>query len=434
VSDTNPSTMAMDIVDELQWRGLIAQSTDLDALRVRLKAGPVTVYCGFDPTAPSLHIGNLVQLLTLRRLQQAGHRPIGLVGGATGLIGDPKPNAERTLNDPEVVAGWVERIRFQVERFIEFGDFPNSALLVNNVDWIGELSAIELLRDIGKHFSVNHMLAKEAVSARLAGSGISYTEFSYMILQALDFLGLYRRHGCTLQIGGTDQWGNITAGLDLIRRVETVLPRGSVHAFSVPLLTRADGAKFGKTEGGTIWLDPELTSPYAFYQFWINADDRDIGNQLRVFSFGSRDEIEALEKETIQRPAARLAQRALAEELTMLVHGPAECARVVAASRALFGQGALDQLDAATLTAALRETPLADLPAGPLPPVVDLLVATGLCSSRSEARRAIEQGGAYLNNRKVTDPDAVPADADLLHGQWLVLRRGKRNLAGIHRP
>ena len=342
-----------DILDDLHWRGLIAQSTDEEALREALAAGPITYYCGFDPTAPSLHTGNLVQILTLRRLQQAGHRPIALVGGATGLVGDPKPNAERALNDRDVVAVWVERIRAQIEPYLDFTG-ENSALLVNNLDWTASLSAIELLRDIGRHFRVNRMMAKEAVNARLQSDvGISYTEFSYQILQGLDFLELYRRHGCTLQTGGSDQWGNLTAGVDLVHRVEG----RSLHLLATPLVTKADGTKFGKTEGGTVWLDPELTSPYAFYQFWINADDRDVITYLKFFSFRSRGEIEELAELTHSRPQARTAQRALAEEITGLVHGSEECARVAAASRALFGQGALEELDERTLSASLAELP-----------------------------------------------------------------------------
>ncbi|RAY17251.1 tyrosine--tRNA ligase [Actinomadura craniellae] len=417
-----------DILDDLAWRDLIAQSTDLDELRALLAAGPVTLYCGFDPTAPSLHLGNLVQILTIRRFQEAGHRPIGLVGGATGLIGDPSgKSAERTLNSTEVVAGWVERIRGQVSRFLDFGAGPTGALMVSNLDWTGSLTAIEFLRDIGKHFPVNRMLARETVKARLDTVGISYTEFSYVLLQSMDYLELYRRYGCRLQTGGSDQWGNLTAGVELIRRAEG----GSAHALTTPLLTKADGTKFGKTAGGeNYWLDPELTSPYAFYQFWFNADDRDVEKFLKVFSFRSREEIEALLKETADRPALRAAQRALAEELTTLVHGEQECARVIAASRALFGQGALEELDERTLAAALAEVPKASLPLGVLPPVVDLLVESGLCKSRSEARRTIAQGGAYVNNVKVGSEDAVPVAEDLLHGRFLVLRRGKRSIGG----
>ncbi|MFE5587681.1 tyrosine--tRNA ligase [Kitasatospora sp. NPDC056531] len=412
-----------DIVDELRWRGLIALSTDEDALRKAFADGPVTFYCGFDPTAPSLHLGNLVQILTMRRIQQAGNLPLGLVGGATGLIGDPKPTAERVLNDPETVAGWVERLRGQISRFLDF-EGPYAARMVNNLDWTSGMSAISLLRDVGKYFRVNNMIAKEAVARRLnSDAGISYTEFSYQILQGMDYLELNRRYGCTLQTGGSDQWGNLTAGTDLIRKADGK----SVHALATPLIVKADGTKFGKTESGTVWLDPELTTPYAFYQFWLNADDRDVSNFLRIFSFRSKEEIEALERETTERPAARLAQRALAEELTTLVHGAEQYERAVAASKALFGQGDLADLEAPTLAAALAEVPKAEV--SELQPVVDLLVAVGLAPSRSAARRTIKEGGAYLNNVKVTDEEAVPTEADLLHGRWLVLRRGKRNLA-----
>ncbi|MFE7564365.1 tyrosine--tRNA ligase [Kitasatospora sp. NPDC057500] len=412
-----------DIVDELRWRGLIALSTDEDALRKAFADGPVTFYCGFDPTAPSLHLGNLVQILTMRRIQQAGNLPLGLVGGATGLIGDPKPTAERVLNDPETVAGWVERLRGQISRFLDF-EGPYAARMVNNLDWTSGMSAISLLRDVGKYFRVNNMIAKEAVARRLnSDAGISYTEFSYQILQGMDYLELNRRYGCTLQTGGSDQWGNLTAGTDLIRKADGK----SVHALATPLIVKADGTKFGKTESGTVWLDPELTTPYAFYQFWLNADDRDIPNFLRIFSFRSKEEVEELERETTERPAARLAQRALAEELTTLVHGADQYERAVAASKALFGQGELADLEAPTLAAALAEVPKAAVTE--LQSVVDLLVAVGLSPSRSAARRTIKEGGAYLNNAKVTDEEAVPAEADLLHGRWLVLRRGKRNLA-----
>lgn len=415
-----------DIVDELKWRGLFALSTDEDALRKALADGPVTFYCGFDPTAPSLHVGHLVQALTMRRLQQAGHRPLALVGGATGQIGDPKPTAERTLNDPETVAAWVERVRAQIEPFLSFeGD--NAAVMVNNLDWTAGMSAIEFLRDIGKHFRVNKMLTKDSVARRLeSDQGISYTEFSYQLLQGMDFLELYRRHGCTLQQGGSDQWGNLTAGLDLIHRLE---PHANVHALATPLMTKADGSKFGKTEGGAVWLDPEMTTPYAFYQFWLNVDDRDVSRYLRILSFRSRAELEELERLTEERPQARAAQRALAEELTTLVHGAGQCAAVIAASKALFGQGELGELDEATLAAALSELPHARV-AEP-GPVADLFAEVGLVASKSAARRTIKEGGAYVNNVKVAAEDAVPAAGELLHGRWLVLRRGKRNLAAI---
>lgn len=415
-----------DIVDELRWRGLIALSTDEDALRKAFADGPVTFYCGFDPTAPSLHLGNLVQILTMRRIQQAGNRPLGLVGGATGLIGDPKPNSERTLNAPEVVGEWVGRLRGQIERYLDF-EGPYAATMVNNLDWTSGLSAISFLRDVGKYFRVNKMIAKEAVARRLnSDAGISYTEFSYQILQGMDFLELNRRYGCTLQTGGSDQWGNLTAGTDLIHRVE---PAASVHALATPLITKADGTKFGKTESGTVWLDPERTTPYAFYQFWLNADDRDVSQFLRIFSFRTHAEIEELERLTEERPQARAAQRALAEELTTLVHGAEQCAGVVAASKALFGQGELAELDAATLAAALSEVPHARV--AQLLPVVDLLTEVGLAASKSAARRTVKEGGAYVNNVKVADAEAVPDAGELLHGRWLVLRRGKKNLAAV---
>jgi len=414
-----------DIVDELKWRGLIALSTDEDALRKAFADGPVTFYCGFDPTAPSLHMGNLVQLLTMRRIQDAGNLPLGLVGGATGLIGDPRPTSERTLNDPETVADWVLRLRGQVERFLDF-EGPHAARIVNNLDWTSGMSAIGLLRDIGKYFRVNTMIAKEAVARRLnSDAGISYTEFSYQVLQGMDYLELNRRYGCTLQTGGSDQWGNLTAGTELIRKAEGK----SVHALGTPLIVKADGTKFGKTETGTIWLDPELTTPYAFYQFWLNADDRDVANYLRIFTFRSQEEIAELERLTAEQPAARAAQRALAEDVTTLVHGEEQLARAVAASRALFGQGDLADLDDRTLAAATAELPTAQV--AELGSLVDLFVATGLVASKSAARRAVKEGGAYLNNVKVTDEEAVATAADLLHGRWLLLRRGKRSLAAV---
>jgi tyrosyl-tRNA synthetase len=417
-----------DIIDDLSWRGLIAVSTDLDDLRRALDSAQVTVYVGFDPTAPGLHIGNLVQLLTLRRLQLAGHRPIGLVGGATGLIGDPSgKSAERALNAPEVVAGWVERIRGEVSQFLDFTPGPASALLVSNLDWTGNLSAIDFLRDIGKHFPVNQMLSREVVRARLESGGITFTEFSYQVLQGNDFLELHRRHGCTLQVGGSDQWGNLVSGVDLIRRVTGDV----VHALATPLITKPDGTKYGKTEGEAVWLSSELMSPYAFYQFWINRADAEVPGLLRVFTFRSREEIEELERETAERPAARTAQRVLAEDITTLVHGAEEYSRAVAASQALFGQGDLGALDSKTLAAALAEVPSVTLKAGDaLPPVADLLAATGIAASKSAARRAIAEGGAYLNNVKVTEQDAAPQPSDLLHGRFLVLRRGKRTVGG----
>jgi tyrosyl-tRNA synthetase len=413
-----------DAIDELSWRGLIAISTDEKELRAALAAGPVTYYCGFDPTAPSLHIGNLCQILTLRRIQQAGHRPLALVGGATGLIGDPKPTAERTLNSPEVVAAWVDRIRGQIEPLLDF-DGPSAATIVNNLDWTAGLSAIDFLRDIGKHFRVNRMLAKEAVSARLnSDAGISYTEFSYQILQAMDFLELNRRYGCVLQVGGSDQWGNLTAGTDLIHRVQGT----SAHALATPLVTKADGSKFGKTETGTVWLDPTMTSPYAFFQFWLNAEDAKVGEYLKVFTFRSQAEIAEL---AVTRPQDRDAQRALARDVTTLVHGEDAATRVEEASRALFGGGELRDLDAATLADAVAELPSARLPRGRTP-VLDLLVATGLAASRGAARRTLQEGGAYVNNAKVTGGDDAAVDlGDLLHERWLLLRRGRRALAAV---
>jgi tyrosyl-tRNA synthetase len=442
-----------DIIDELTWRGLIAQSTDLEELRKALDAGPVTLYGGFDPTAPGLHIGNLVLLLTMRRFQLAGHQPIALVGGATGLIGDPSgKSAERVLNSRDVVAGWVERIRREVSRFLNFTPGPTGALIVSNLEWTEPLSALEFLRDIGKRFPVNQMLSRESVRARLEAGGISYTEFSYQILQANDFLELYRRLGCTLQAGGSDQWGNLVSGVDLIRRVEGA----AAHALATPLITKPDGTKYGKTEGGAIWISPDLMSPYAFYQFWLNRADEEIPGLLRVFSFRSREEIEALEQEASAKPAARLGQRALAEEMTILVHGADETAKAIAASRALFGQGDLTGLDAKTLAAALAEVPnrrvvlkgalfavsspalderqepaLAVYSLAELPTVADLMAATGIVPSKSAARRTIAEGGAYLNNRKVSEPDARPDQHDLLHGRFLVLRRGKRTVGGV---
>jgi tyrosyl-tRNA synthetase len=439
-----------DILEELSWRGLLAQSTDLDELRKALGQGPVTFYGGFDPTAPGLHIGNLVLLLTMRRLQLAGHRPIGLVGGATGLIGDPSgKSAERVLNPRELVAQWVERIRAEVSKFLDFGAGPTGAMMVSNLDWTAELSALDFLRDIGKHFPVNQMIAREAVKARLEAGGISYTEFSYQILQAYDYLELFQRYGCTLQVGGSDQWGNLVSGVDLIRRVTG----STAHALSTPLITKPDGTKYGKSEGGAVWISPDLMSPYAFYQFWINRTDAEVPNLLRVFTFRSREEIEALERETAEKPAARAGQRALAEDVTTLVHGADECAKAVAASRALFGQGDLAALDERTLAAALAEVPSAkirvpaagpvtvveppdaagrELAQGPdLPSVADLMAACGIVPSKSAARRAIAEGGAYLNNQKVSGEEARPGPADLLHGRFLVLRRGKRTVGGI---
>lgn len=419
--------MRADILGELEWRGLIAQSTDQDALRRDLDAGSMTLYCGFDPTAPSLHAGNLVPLLTLRRFQQAGARPIVLAGGATGMIGDPREVGERSLNSAETVQDWVGRIHGQLERFVEFDESPRSALIVDNLDWTGPLGVLDFLRDVGKHFSVNVMLGRETVKRRLAAEGMSYTEFSYLLLQSQDYLHLYRTHGCRLQIGGSDQWGNIVGGVELIRRVES----GSVHALTVPLVTDTEGRKFGKsTGGGNIWLDPEMTSPYAWYQYFVNVADADVGRYLRLFTFLQQEEIEVIEREIAERPHLRAGQRRLAAELTTLVHGRHQTDQVTAASGALFGRGDLRELDAATLDAALAEVPTAAVGIAERPTIVDLLVATGLADSRGAARRTVGEGGAYVNNVKISDEHWIPATADALPGGWLVVRRGKRNLAG----
>ena len=418
----------MNLIEDLRWRGLLAQSTDEAALLESLKK-PITLYCGFDPTAPSLHAGNLVVLLVLRRFQLAGHNPIALVGGATGLVGDPSgKNEERTLNSTEIVEAWVNRIRKQVSAFLDFDAPKNPAQVVNNLDWTAPLSAIEFLRDIGKHFSVNQMLSKDSVSARLEAGGISYTEFSYQVLQSYDFLELFRRNNCTLQVGGSDQWGNIVAGLDLIRRVE----QGSGHALTVPLLMKADGTKFGKTAGGSVWLDPEMTSPYAFFQFWLNSDDKDVINFLKVFSFKSHDEIKELEKSHNENPGLREAHRALARELTSLVHSEETTQRVEAAARALFGQGELSELDEATLASALAELPRTTISAQEeIPTWVDLLAATGVVDSKSAARRIVKEGGAYLNNEKISGEDFRLEKSHFLCGKYAVLRKGKRDLAAV---
>ncbi|MEI7659563.1 MAG: tyrosine--tRNA ligase [Actinomycetes bacterium] len=418
----------MNLLEDLRWRGLLAQSTDESALLEALKK-PITLYVGFDPTAPSLHVGNLVVLLVLRRFQLAGHTPIALVGGATGLVGDPSgKNEERTLNSSEIVEGWVNRIRTQVSAFLDFSIAKNQAIVVNNLDWTSPLSAIEFLRDIGKHFSVNQMLAKDSVSARLEVGGISYTEFSYQVLQSYDFLELFRRNNCTLQLGGSDQWGNIVAGLDLIRRVEG----GSGHALTVPLLTKADGTKFGKTAGGSVWLDPEMTSPYAFFQYWLNTDDKDVINFLKVFSFKSHEEITEIENLHNANPGLREAHRALARELTSLVHTELTTNRVEAAAKALFGQGDLAELDEATLTSALAELPRTTIAKDqPIPTWVDLLAATGVVDSKSAARRIVKEGGAYLNNEKISGEDFAPQKSDFLCGKYAILRKGKRDLAAV---
>ncbi|MFE7745761.1 tyrosine--tRNA ligase [Nocardia sp. NPDC057455] len=426
--------MSGDIIDELTWRGLIAQSTDLDALRAAAAAGPLTLYAGFDPTAASLHAGHLVPLLALKRFQRAGHRPVVLAGGATGLIGDPRDVGERTMNSTDTVADWAGRIRSQLERFVDLDDSPTGAVIVDNMDWTGPLTAVDFLRDIGKHFSVNVMLARDTIKRRLDGEGISYTEFSYMLLQANDYLQLRRNYGCTLQVGGSDQWGNIIAGVELNRRVDSA----SVHALTVPLVTSADGKKFGKsTGGGSLWLDPEMTSPYAWYQYFVNTADADVVRYLRWFTFLSRAELDELERATAERPHAREAQRKLAAEMTTLVHGEADTRAVQLASQALFGRGELRELDEPTLGAALREAAVdgevAQTKAGEPSTIVDLLVATGLSESRGAARRAVNEGGASVNNVKISDLEWTPSEADYLHGRWLVLRRGKKNLAGVLR-
>ena len=420
--------MTKELLADLDWRGLIAQTTDRDALTRDLESGPISFYVGFDPTAASLHIGNLAVICTMRRFQLAGHKPIPLVGGATGLVGDPSGrNEERSLNDESVVVDWVNRIRKQLEQFLSF-EGANSATMANNLDWTAPISALEFLRDIGKHFSVNQMLSKDSVSARLEGGGISYTEFSYQVLQALDYLELYRRQNCTLQMGGSDQWGNIVAGLDLIRKVEG----GTGHALTIPLITKSDGNKFGKSVGGSVWLDPEMTSPYAFFQFWIGVEDADVEKLLKVFSFKSREEIEVLLVSLKDNPGAREAHRALARELTSLVHGEHNAQQSEAAAKALFGQGELSELDEATLQSALSQLPRAEIKKEEIiPSWVDLLVATGVVDSKSAARRIVKEGGAYLNNEKISGEDFVPSIASALYGRFLILRKGKRDLAAI---
>ncbi len=413
------------LLDDLEWRGLLAHTTDRDALGAALADG-VRFYVGFDPTAPSLHMGNLVQVITARRLQNAGHTPFALVGGATGMIGDPKESGERSLNSVDTVKEWTDRVRGQIEPFLDF-DGDNAATMVNNYDWTAGLSTIDFLRDIGKHFPVNRMLARDVVRTRL-GAGISYTEFSYVLLQSMDFLQLYRDHGVTLQFGGSDQWGNLTGGVELIRRADG----GRAHAFATPLITKADGTKYGKTEGGALWLDPEMMSPYAFHQFWLNAEDEKVGELLRVFTFLPREEIQRLEAEHAEKPFLRAAQKALADEVTTLVHGAEETARAKAAAHALFGGGELADLPVETLAAALREAGAVEVSrGGGLPGVVDLLVDTGLAASKGEARRTISEGGAYVNNRRVDDVDASLAEGDLVGGRWVVLRRGKKRFAGV---
>lgn len=420
--------MTRALLEDLRWRNSIAQTTDIEALAQYLSGGSRTLYLGFDPTAPSLHIGNLVALTVLRRFQIAGHKPIALVGGATGLVGDPSGrNAERSLNEVEVVNEWVERIHHQLAGFLDFSG-SNAAIMANNMDWTAPVSAIHFLRDIGKHFSVNQMLSKDSVSARLESGGISYTEFSYQVLQAFDYLELNRRQDCHLQIGGSDQWGNIVAGVDLIRRVEGK----SAHALTIPLLTKADGAKFGKTADGSIWLDPEMTSPYTFFQFFLNSDDRDVEQLLRTFSFKSHDELEVLFDSLKTNPGAREAHRALAREVTSLIHGAEQCEKVELAAKALFGQSEIRELDEKTLESALRELPRTTIQRGSdFPSWVDLITAAGVVESKSAARRVVKEGGAYINNEKISGEDHAPSQNDLLCGRFIVLRKGKRDLAAV---
>ena len=415
-----------DVWDDLTWRGLVAQSTDEEALRASLAAGPITFYVGFDPTAPSLHFGHLVQLVVARALQDAGHRPLLLVGGSTGQIGDPRDSGERTLNSTEVVAGWVERIRGQVEQYLDF-DGPNAARVVNNLDWTAPMSVLDFLRDVGKHFPVNRMLARDVVRKRL-DDGISFTEFSYVLLQSLDYLELHRRHGCTLQFGGSDQWGNITAGVELVRRADDA----RVHALATPLMTKADGTKFGKTEGGAVWLDPSLTSPYAFHQFFLNAEDAKVVEYLKVFTRRSRGEIDELERQTREQPQLRLAQKALADDVTALVHSSTERDAAVAAASALFGRSDLRDLAGDVLAGVAAELGATKLAASDgLPTVVEVLEQSGVVASRGAARRAITEGGAYINNVKVADVDAVLSVDDLLDGRLVIARRGKRTVGAV---
>ena len=420
--------MSKALLDDLTWRGSIAQSTDRAELEKYISNPGASLYLGFDPTAPSLHIGNLVALTLLRRFQLAGYKPIALVGGATGLVGDPSGrSAERSLNEADLVADWVERIRKQLEGFLDFTG-KNAAIMANNLDWTAPVSAIEFLRDIGKHFSVNQMLAKDSVASRLESGGISYTEFSYQVMQAFDYLELFRRHNCALQIGGSDQWGNIVAGVDLIRRVEAK----SAHALTIPLLAKADGTKFGKTAEGAIWLDPTMTSAYALFQFFLNSDDRDVEQLLKTFSFKSRGELEALFESLKTNPGAREAHRELAREITTLLHGADQAQKVEVAAKALFGQGEIRDLDIETLKSALAELPKTRIKRGKeIPSWVDLITSSGVVDSKSAARRVIKEGGAYLNNEKITGEDFTPKSSDLLHGQFLLLRKGKRDLVAV---
>ena len=420
--------MNQSLIDELLWRESIAQSTDIEKLKSELEAGSISLYLGFDPTAPSLHLGNLVALVVLKRFQMAGHRPIPLVGGATGLVGDPSGrNQERTLNEEEVVSGWVERIKAQLSNFLEFETGENRAVMANNMDWTAPISAISFLRDIGKHFSVNQMLSRDSVASRLESGGISYTEFSYQVMQALDYLELFKREKCVLQIGGSDQWGNIVAGVDLIRRVEGK----NVHALTIPLLTKSDGSKFGKTASGSVWLDPELTSPYALYQFFLNSDDKDLVKLLKTFSFKSKSELELIFAEHESNPGTRSAHRALALEVTSYIHGKQIADRVEVAGKALFGQGDLFALDLETLEFALHELPRVEVSLDQIPSWIDLMAASKVVDSKSAARRIVKEGGAYINNEKVAREDFAPAPSDFIHGKFALLRKGKKELVAV---
>ncbi len=421
------SVRVADIFEELQWRGMVAQTTNEVALNEALSGPPLTVYCGFDPTAPSLHFGNLVQLVLLRRLQQAGHRVLCLVGGSTGLIGDPRPSAERVLKTTEQTAEWVQKIQRQVRPFLNF-EGENPAQIVNNLDWTAGISALDFLRDIGKHFRVNTMIKKDAVAARLNSEhGISYTEFSYQVLQGLDYLHLFREFGCTLQTGAVDQWGNILAGADLIHSCEGT----SVHVLTTPLLTDAQGRKYGKSEGNAIWLDADMFSPWAFYQFWLNVDDAEVISLVKVFSDLNRTQITELERQVRDEPFRRAAQRSLAAEVTTLVHGADATSSVQQASEALFGKGDLVQLDERTLRDATAELAGADVPPGTS--VVDALVITGVVESRNAARRLIAEGGISLNNVKVSDAEATVQAQDYLHDHVVLIKRGKRHLVAARR-
>ena len=415
------------IIDELQWRGLINQSTDLEALKEATQ-NPITLYCGFDPTGSSLHAGHLVPLIMLKRFQQFGHRPITLAGGATGMIGDPRDVGERSMLSEEQIGENMVAIKKQLEAFVDFtgeSDVDSPAVMVNNADWISQMNVIEYLRDVGKNFSLNTMLDRDTVKRRLESDGISYTEFSYMLLQANDYVHLHNEYDCVLQIGGGDQWGNIVSGVDLNRRINGA----KVHGLTVPLVTDAEGNKFGKsTGGGKLWLDPQLTSPYSWYQYFINAGDSVVIDYLRWFTFLSQEEIADLERKVAEEPYKREAQRVLAREMTTLVHGAAATEAVELAAQALFGTAELQDLDEATLASALQETEVAEV--GAEATILDLLVESGLEKSKGAARRTVGEGGAYVNNQRIEDIEWSPTADDLLHGSWLVLRKGKKRFAG----